>query len=80
MEVHFQTDWYAQAEHGGYYQAVAQGYFADLSMNVVIDQGGPGAYAVQKVATGKTAFAPWFLATTSCSPSDRVCRWSSSAP
>tara|TARA_R110002050_G_scaffold159108_2_gene288491 strand:+ start:362 stop:1375 length:1014 start_codon:yes stop_codon:yes gene_type:complete len=54
--VKFQTDWYAQAEHGGYYQAVANGDFAAQGLDVDILQGGPGAFVAQKVATGQVQF------------------------
>ncbi|WP_221033131.1 ABC transporter substrate-binding protein [Actomonas aquatica] len=56
-KVTFQTDWYPQAEHGGYYQAVTSGYFADAGIEVDILPGGPGALATQKVATGRADFA-----------------------
>jgi NitT/TauT family transport system substrate-binding protein len=26
-KVRFKTDWYAQAEHGGFYQALAKGFY-----------------------------------------------------
>ena len=28
-KVVFQTDWFPQAEHGGFYQALAKGYYRD---------------------------------------------------
>ena len=34
--VRFQTDWYPQAEHGGYYQAVVDGTFAAAGIDVDI--------------------------------------------
>lgn len=52
-----QTDWYAQAEHGGYYQAVAKGFYRELGYELGIDQGGPGAFGVQKVAANQIAFS-----------------------
>lgn len=57
IPVMLQTDWYAQAEHGGFYQAVATGLYRDAGLDVTINQGGPGAFGTQKVATGQTAFA-----------------------
>jgi len=51
-----QTNWYAEAEHGGYYEALAKGYYRDEGLDVRIVQGGPGAYPVQKVATGQVQF------------------------
>ena len=35
------TNWKAQAEHGGYYQAVATGIYAKYGLDVTIRQGGP---------------------------------------
>ncbi|MBM3534747.1 MAG: ABC transporter substrate-binding protein [Alphaproteobacteria bacterium] len=35
------TNWKAQAEHGGYYQAVAAGIYAKYGLEVTIRQGGP---------------------------------------
>ena len=39
--VSFGTNWLAQAEHGGYYQAVADGTYADCGLDVTIQPGGP---------------------------------------
>jgi len=38
----FQTDWRAQAEHGGFYQAKAMGLYAERGLDVTLTQGGPG--------------------------------------
>jgi NitT/TauT family transport system substrate-binding protein len=37
----FGTNWVAQAEHGGFYQAVADGTYAECGLDVTIVQGGP---------------------------------------
>lgn len=50
----FGTDWLAQAEHGGFYQAVANGYYKKRGLDVTIRMGGPGASATQLVASGVT--------------------------
>lgn len=42
-EVTFGTNWLAQAEHGGYYQAVADGTYEKYGLKVTIRQGGPQA-------------------------------------
>ena len=42
-EVTFGTNWIAQAEHGGYYQAVADGTFEKYGLKVTIVPGGPRA-------------------------------------
>ncbi len=55
--VKFQTDWYPQAEHGGYYQALVQGYYAEAGLAVDVLVGGPGSLGTQKVATGRADFA-----------------------
>ena len=39
----FGTNWLAEAEHGGYYQAVADGTYAKYGLDVTIVQGGPQA-------------------------------------
>ena len=56
IHVVFQTDWYAVPEHGGYYQALARGFYRQAGLDVEISQGGPGGFALQKVATGKAQF------------------------
>ncbi len=40
-KVKFGTNWIAEAEHGGYYQAVADGTFEKLGLDVEIVMGGP---------------------------------------
>lgn len=57
VRVSLQTDWYAQGEHGGFYQAVATGLYREAGLEVTINQGGPGAFGTQKVATGQTQFS-----------------------
>lgn len=47
------TDWRAQAEHGGYYQALATGLYAKAGLEVVIRQGGPQVNHSQLLAAGK---------------------------
>jgi NitT/TauT family transport system substrate-binding protein len=42
-EVSFGTNWLAQAEHGGFYQAVADGTYEKHGLKVTIVQGGPQA-------------------------------------
>ncbi|GAB5562723.1 MAG: ABC transporter substrate-binding protein [Synoicihabitans sp.] len=52
-----QLDWVAEPEHGGFYQAQAKSYFRDAGLDVTLIQGGPNAFATQKVATGQVQFA-----------------------
>ncbi len=40
-DVSFGTNWLAQAEHGGFYQAVADGTYEECGLNVTIVPGGP---------------------------------------
>src|SRR5687767_4971228 len=42
-QVSFGTNWLAQAEHGGFYQAVADGTYREHGLDVTIVQGGPNA-------------------------------------
>ena len=42
-EVTYGTNWLAQAEHGGFYQAVADGTYEKHGLKVTIVQGGPNA-------------------------------------
>ncbi|MGD1855925.1 MAG: ABC transporter substrate-binding protein [Leptolyngbyaceae cyanobacterium] len=43
----FGTNWYAQAEHGGFYQAVAAGIYNDYGLDVTIKMGGPQVNGTQ---------------------------------
>ncbi|MCW5550378.1 MAG: ABC transporter substrate-binding protein [Opitutaceae bacterium] len=53
VKVRFQTDWFPQPEHGGYYQALAKGYYAEEGLEVEIIPGGPNAQVMSGVATGR---------------------------
>jgi NitT/TauT family transport system substrate-binding protein len=55
--VRFKTDWYAQAEHGGFYQALAKGYYRDAGLDVAIIPGGPGVLVPQIVLAGQADIA-----------------------
>lgn len=48
----FATDWRAQAEQGGFYQAMATGEYARRGLDVQIIQGGPGVNVPQLVSSG----------------------------
>lgn len=54
--VTFVTDWKAQAEHGGFYQAVAEGLYAQRGLEVVIREGGPSVNIPQLLAAGAADF------------------------
>jgi len=47
------TNWYAQAEHGGYYQAVALGLYKKVGLDVTIRMGGPQVNTYQIMAAGQ---------------------------
>lgn len=57
IPITLQTDWYAQAEHGGFYQAVAEGYYKEVGLDVTINQGGPNAMGTQKVVSQALEFS-----------------------
>mgnify|MGYP006154651315 FL=1 len=48
----FLTSWYAQAEHGGFYQAVATGLYKQAGLDVTIKMGGPQVNGMQLLAAG----------------------------
>lgn len=43
----FATNWYAQAEHGGFYQAVAEGIYKKHGLDVTVKMGGPQINGMQ---------------------------------
>ena len=49
----YQTNWYAQAEHGGFYQAVAEGTYKKHGLDVTIKAGGPQLNGLQIMAAGQ---------------------------
>lgn len=51
-----QSDWFPQAEHGGYYQALVKGFYAAEGLDVEIWPGGPGSGIKLKVAKGDADF------------------------
>lgn len=55
-KVVFATNWLAQAEHGGYYQAVADGTYAACGLDVEIMQGGPQVSGRPLMLAGKIDF------------------------
>ena len=52
----FSTNWKAQAEHGGYYQAVADGSYRKCGLEVDIRQGGPSVNNRPLLPVGKIDF------------------------
>ena len=52
-KVRFGTNWLAQAEHGGFYQAVVDGTYARYGLDVEIVQGGPQSNTRLMLPTGR---------------------------
>src|ERR1700722_11165672 len=52
----FVTDWKAQAEHGGFYEAVALGLYKKRGLDVRIMEGGPSVNVPQLLAGGAADF------------------------
>src|SRR5438105_588277 len=48
----FVTDWKAQAEHGGFYEALALGLYRKRGLDVRIVEGGPSVNVPQMLAGG----------------------------
>ena len=55
-KVTFGLDWKAEAEYGGYYQAVATGIYAKHGLEVTIRQGGPQVNQTQLLLAGRLDF------------------------
>ncbi len=55
-KVNLTTTWFAQAEHGGFYQAVATGIYKKHGLDVTVKMGGPQVNGVQLLLAGQTEF------------------------
>jgi NitT/TauT family transport system substrate-binding protein len=53
QKVVFLTNWYAQAEHGGFYQAVAEGTYGKHGLDVEVKMGGPQVNVIQLLLAGQ---------------------------
>jgi NitT/TauT family transport system substrate-binding protein len=51
-KITFLTSWFAQAEHGGFYQAKATGLYEQAGLDVMIKMGGPQVNALQLLTGG----------------------------
>src|SRR5687767_4169307 len=49
----FYTNWFAQAEHGGFYQAAAEGIYKKHGLDVQIRMGGPQVNGLQLLVAGQ---------------------------
>src|SRR5271156_60169 len=67
--VRFGTDWRAEAEHGGFYQAIAIGIYKRYGLDVNLRQGGPQVNQNQLLAAGQLDFN---MATNSFGPLNMV--------
>ena len=56
IPVTFVTDWKAQAEHGGFYEALALGMYEKRGLKVTIRQGGPSVNVPQIMGGGAAEF------------------------
>jgi NitT/TauT family transport system substrate-binding protein len=50
--IRFATDWRAEAEHGGFYEALAEGEYAKRGLDVRIIEGGPSVNVEALVSSG----------------------------
>jgi len=55
-KVTFLTSWFAQAEHGGFYQAKANGLYDKAGLDVTIKMGGPQVSGTQLLLAGEADF------------------------
>ena len=53
-KVTFLTSWFAQAEHGGFYQAKATGLYERAGLDATIKMGGPQVNGMQLLLAGET--------------------------
>ena len=49
----YMTNWFAEAEHGGFYQAIANGLYKKAGLDVTIKMGGPQVNIMQLMAAGQ---------------------------
>jgi NitT/TauT family transport system substrate-binding protein len=53
QKIVFYTNWFAQAEHGGFYQAQAQGLYRKHGLDVELKMGGPQVNGLQLLVAGQ---------------------------
>lgn len=56
VDVTLALNWFPEAEHGGFYAALAHNYYADEGLNVTIRPGGPKVPVIADVASGTVEF------------------------
>ena len=52
-KVRFLTSWFAEAEHGGFYQAKAEGLYEKAGLDVTLKMGGPQVNGMQLLLAGE---------------------------
>lgn len=55
-KVILQADWYPQPEHGGFYTALAKGFYKDEGLDLTIQPGGPYVTVEKQVSVGAAQF------------------------
>ncbi len=56
LKIRLALDWYPEPEHGGYFQALAKGYYKDAGLDVEILSGTPRLTSERRVAAGEAEF------------------------
>lgn len=56
-KITLQLDWYPQAEHGGYFQALVKGYYREAGIDVTLREMGPGMTGAQMLSSKKGIFS-----------------------
>jgi NitT/TauT family transport system substrate-binding protein len=57
VPIRLDIDWYPEAELGGFYQALARGFYRDAGLDVRITPGGPNTHPNLELAVGHAQFA-----------------------
>lgn len=55
-ELTLALNWYPDAQHGGFYAAVVNGFYEEEGLNVKIVPGGPNVPVIEKVSQGRATF------------------------
>jgi NitT/TauT family transport system substrate-binding protein len=53
QKLDFLTNWFAEAEHGGFYQAIAEGIYHKHGLDVTVRMGGPQVNGMQLLLAGQ---------------------------
>ncbi len=53
QKLDFLTNWFAEAEHGGFYQAIAEGIYRKHGLDVTVRMGGPQVNGMQLLLAGQ---------------------------